>query len=71
MTVRDLVGLDQSKQETTIDGGRDEGDAGQMGQGSSPCVPLSLFLCLVFSFWFKSFSHYVRPDDNQSVSVSH
>lgn len=48
-----------------------EGVAGQMGQGSRPCVSLPLSLTCLLPFGPGLFSHYVGPDDNQSVSVSH
>lgn len=51
-------------------------EAGQMGQGSRPCIALSSCLSatlfdLSSVFWFRPFSHYVGPDDNQPVSLSH
>lgn len=42
VTVWNLISLDQGQQKTTIDGGLDEGDGGQMGQGWRSCVPLPL-----------------------------
>ena len=72
--------LDQSKQETTIVGGMKEieGAARSRTDGAgikalrlSVRLPLCRSLTGLLLFGSGLFSHYVGPDDNQPVSLSH
>ena len=76
MTVKDLVGLDLSKQETTS--GRDEGDRAsceEQDRWGRDQGPASLSFCLSATLFDLScsglFSHYVGPNDSQPVRLSH